>query len=73
MTSIYMINDEGRCTGVVQGDTDTIKLNIPTGVTFTLLVPQDMFDQRFDVMSQSWYYPEVEEEAAEPAADEPPE
>lgn len=62
MTAFYILNSEGKCTSVLTGDVGTLMLNLPIGVSYTLIEPNNMFEQFFDVRSQTWHYPPEEDE-----------
>ena len=62
MTAFYILNSEGKCTSVLNGDTQTLLLNIPQDSTYTVIEPENMFEQIFNMATQVWeYLPEEDE------------
>jgi len=73
-STIYILSAEMRVATVLSGDAASLTLNLPEGMSFTFIEPEDYFRQVFDIATQQWIYPE---EAApddeEPGSDaEPP-
>lgn len=62
MTAFYILNSEGKCTSVLNGDTQTLLLNIPQDSTYTVIEPENMFEQLFNMATQVWEYPLEEDE-----------
>lgn len=60
MPAIYVLDSSGTVTTVINGDIATLQLNIPIDATYTLIEPENMFEQKFDFSKGKWVYPESE-------------
>lgn len=58
MASIYVLNNDGSLFYKLSGDVQTLLLNIPEDLSYTLVEPENLFEQRFDLGKAQWVYPE---------------
>lgn len=58
MASIYVLNNDGSLFYKLSGDVQTLLLNIPEDLSYTLAEPENLFEQRFDLGKAQWVYPE---------------
>lgn len=54
MSIIYVLNEDNKVKTVLTGDPETLLLNLPQNVSYTLIEPTDMFSQVFNIKTQEW-------------------
>lgn len=59
MSNIYVLNEHHKVKTVLTGDTETLLLNLPQNVSYTLIEPTDMFSQVFNISTQVWETPDT--------------